>query len=132
VTRGEHGASPPSRSVPTFGASSAAVPTDSVPSGSAPSPTTPAPGNGVPLQSFAPTGSADVYAAAAARALWGIDYGLTARTVAGVQTVTYGAGRGRHQTRQIQDAVIAMLCPPTSQPCRVEVFPPRSMPGSGG
>jgi hypothetical protein len=79
VTRGEQGASPPSRSVPTFGASSAAVPTDSVPSGSAPSPTTPAPGNGVPLQSFAPTVSADVYAAAAARALWGIDYARTTR-----------------------------------------------------
>jgi hypothetical protein len=77
VTRGEHGASPPSRSVPTFGASSAAVPTDSVSSGIAPSPTTPAPGSGVPLQWFAPTVSADVYAAA--RALWGIDYARTTR-----------------------------------------------------
>jgi hypothetical protein len=56
------------------------------------------------------------------------DPGLTARTVLGVQSLTYGTPA--HTTRQTQSVTIVMLCPPTTSTCRLEIIPPDD--GSAG
>jgi hypothetical protein len=53
------------------------------------------------------------------------DPGLTAREVIGVQKLGYGAGAARRTTAQTQELIVAMLCPPTTAWCSVEIFPPR-------
>jgi hypothetical protein len=60
------------------------------------------------------------------------DPGLTARDVIGVQKITYGTGTTRRTTAQTQQLIIAMLCPPTTAWCSVEVFPPRDTSGVSG
>lgn len=52
------------------------------------------------------------------------DPGLTAREVIGVQTLAYGTGAARRTTEQTQQLDVAMLCPPTTSRCSVEIFPP--------
>jgi hypothetical protein len=56
------------------------------------------------------------------------DPGLTARTVLGVQTLSYGTPA--HTTRQTQSVTIVMLCQPTTSTCRLEIIPPDD--GSSG
>lgn len=60
------------------------------------------------------------------------DPGLTAREVIGVQKITYGTGAARQTTTQTQQLIVAMLCPPTTASCSVEVFPPRDTSGISG
>ena len=60
------------------------------------------------------------------------DPGLTARTVIGVQTLTYGAGTARRTSAQSQQLTVAMLCPPTTSSCRVEIIPPTDAAGATG
>lgn len=56
------------------------------------------------------------------------DPGLTARTVLGVQTLTYGTPT--QTTRQTQQLTLVLLCPPTTVVCRLEIIPPDSNSGS--
>lgn len=56
------------------------------------------------------------------------DPGLTARTVLGVQTLTYGTPE--QTARQTQQLTLVMLCPPTTAVCRLEIIPPDSNTGS--
>ena len=58
------------------------------------------------------------------------DPGLTARTVIGIQTLSYGAGTSARVTTLTQQITIAMLCPPTVANCRLEIIPPRDSAGS--
>lgn len=60
------------------------------------------------------------------------DPGLTAREVVGVQKISYGTGTAVRTTAQTQQLVIALLCPPTTVSCRVEVFPPSDTSGTSG
>lgn len=60
------------------------------------------------------------------------DPGLTARTVLGVQTITYGVGTSRRTTSQSQQLTVALLCPPTTGACSVEIIPPTDTAGVGG
>lgn len=59
------------------------------------------------------------------------DPGLTARTVLGIQTITYGVGSARRTTAQSQQLTVAMLCPPTTAACALEILPPRDTAGTG-
>ena len=43
-----------------------------------------------------------------------------------------GAERGGHGHRELQQLIVAMLCPPTSAWCSVEVFPPPDTSGTSG
>lgn len=61
-----------------------------------------------------------------------IDPGLTARTVVGIQTTSYGPAAARHTVKQTQQVTVAMLCPPTQDSCRVEVLPPVGSTGVSG
>lgn len=61
-----------------------------------------------------------------------VDPGLTAREVIGVQRITYGRSGAQQATAQTQQLIVAMLCPPTSDACTVEVFPPRDPSGVSG
>jgi hypothetical protein len=60
------------------------------------------------------------------------DPGLTAREVIGVQRIAYGSGTARRTTAQTQQLIVALLCPPTTAWCSVEVFPPRDTSGTSG
>lgn len=60
------------------------------------------------------------------------DPGLTAREVIGIQKITYGTDASRQTTAQTQQLIVAMLCPPTTSWCTVEVFPPRDTSGTSG
>jgi hypothetical protein len=52
------------------------------------------------------------------------DPGLTARTVIGVQKLSYRAAGATRSTSQTQQVTVAMLCPPTTASCTVEIIPP--------
>jgi hypothetical protein len=53
------------------------------------------------------------------------DPGLTARTVVGVQKLSYAADGATRTTAQTQQLTVAMLCPPTTAWCSLEIIPPR-------
>lgn len=60
------------------------------------------------------------------------DPGLTAREVIGVQKLIYGTGADRRTTMQTQQLIVAMLCPPSTEWCTVEIFAPRDATGAAG
>lgn len=60
------------------------------------------------------------------------DPGLSARTVLGVQSISYGTGPARRTTRQTQQVTVAVLCPPTTGACRLEILPPTGDTGVAG
>ena len=54
------------------------------------------------------------------------DPGLTARLVTGVQAIVSDINGTTSHISQPQSLLIAMLCPPTTASCQIEVFPPRT------
>jgi hypothetical protein len=50
--------------------------------------------------------------------------GLTARTVSGVENIRYRSGPTASTSTVPESIVVAMLCPPSSLRCRLEVLPP--------
>jgi hypothetical protein len=59
------------------------------------------------------------------------DPGLTARTVIGVQALTYGPPGSRHTSMQSQQLTVVLLCPPTTDACRLEIIPPDNTEAGG-
>jgi hypothetical protein len=60
------------------------------------------------------------------------DPGLTARTVTGVQSITYDGAVDPTTTTQTEEITVALLCPPTTQWCSIEIVPPRDAAGTTG
>jgi hypothetical protein len=85
------------------------------------------------VSSFAPTAVSEPPSWVAAIAAGDIaDPGLTARTVIGVQKLTYEFGGAMRTLPQTQQLTVALLCPPTTVACRVEVIPPRDEADTSG
>jgi hypothetical protein len=85
------------------------------------------------VSSFTATGFSEPPSWVAAVAAGEIaDPGLTARTVIGVQKLIYASGGVTHTLTQTQQVTVAMLCPPTTVACRVEVIPPRDEADTSG